>query len=649
MNDGPQVVPVTLAPVEEDSGVLLIDQTSLLVGATDPEGDTLIADELQLTSGDGEFIDLGNGTWTFEPADDWSGTATFSFWVNDGDPALPVQNTASLVVTASADTPSLVLDDATETDGEQEVTLPVSTGLLLSFFENLNNSDNDAALQEGVIDLASATSSQRIIDGLGTPEEVIDTNVIPSNGSTIQIATGDSYAVTGLIFLEAGSTYEFQGYRDDSMRVELGGETIISTTGDSWGNFGPNIATPIVPITNESFTAPESGFYSIEVYVNNINGIGQFSLNMVVDGGEAQALNAANFHMYSSVEDLVSVGGQIGSFVPGTDNTDGGYYPVQLSRGAEDTYIEIPNIAASVVDTDGSESIASIVISGIPVGAILTDGVNEYVSAVGAESIDVHTAGWDLSNIQVRPPIGFVGDFNLTVTATSEEASNSDQEVSVETILVSVDDLAGFSDGIDPDLVDTDDTLFGTESDDISAGTVGDDLMVADAGNDQVTGLGGSDIIDGGVGDDILDGGDGNDLLFGAQGADTLIGGAGEDILFGGSGTDTLTGGTDSDTFVWNSSDVVGDDVVTDFDASSGDILDISDLLQGESADVVDLDNYLSFASDGTDTTISVDIDGDGVATDMNIVLEGVDLTLLGADQAIIQNLLDGGNLIVDQ
>ncbi|MFL0805579.1 MAG: retention module-containing protein [Agarilytica sp.] len=648
VNDAPQVVPVTLTPVAEDSGVLLIDQEDLLVGATDPENDTLIADELQLTSGEGDFVNNGDGTWTFEPADDWSGTATFSFWVNDGDPALPVQNTASLVVTASADSPSLVLDEATETDGEQEVALPVSTGLLLSFFDNLNNVDNNAALQEGVIDLATATSSQRIIDGLGTPEEVTNTNVIPSNGSTIQIGTRDSYAVTGLIFLEAGSTYEFQGYRDDSMRVELGGETIISTTGDSWGNFGPNVLNPVVPITQESFTAPEDGFYSIEVYVNNINGIGQFSLNMVVDGGDPQALNAANFNIYSSLEDLVSVGGQIGSFVPGADNIDGGYYPVQISRGGEGTYIELPNIVAAVDDTDGSESIVSVVVSSIPVGAILTDGVNEYLAAAGSDSIDVHTEGWDLANIQIRPPAGFVGDFSLTVTATSEESSNADQAVSTDTILVSVDDLAGFSDGIDPDLVDTDDTLFGTVSDDISTGTSGDDLMVADAGDDQVSGLAGSDIIDGGVGDDTLDGGDGNDLLFGAQGDDTLIGGAGEDILFGGSGTDTLTGDTGSDTFVWSSTDVGDDDVITDFDASLGDVLDISDLLQGESNDAIDLDSYLSFSSDGTDTTISVDVDGDGVATDMSIVLEGVDLTLLGADQVIIQNLLDGGNLITD-
>ncbi|MFL0802012.1 MAG: retention module-containing protein [Agarilytica sp.] len=647
-NDAPEVVAIDLGSVVED-GSLLIQQSDLLVGATDPESDPLFADDLSITSGDGVLTDLGNGSWTFEPTEDWSGTATFSFWVNDGDPALPVQNTASLVVAAAADAPSIVLDDATENNGEQELSLPVSTGLLLSFFDNLNNLDNDAALQEGVIDLASATSAQRIIDGLGTPDEVINTDVIPSNGSTIEIGTRDSYAVTGLIFLEAGSTYEFQGYRDDSMRVELGGETIISTTGDSWGNFGPNVVNPVVPITQEAFTAPATGFYSIEVYVNNINSLGQFSLNMVVDGGDAQELNAANFHIYSSVEDLVSVGGQIGSFVPGSDNIDGGYYPSQIGRGAENTYIEISNIEALSTDDDGSENIVSVVISGIPVGANLTDGENEFLGTIGQDAIDVLGEGWDLTNIQIRPPAGFVGDFNLTVTATSEESSNADQAFSSETILISVDDLSDFSDGIDPDLVNTDDTLFGTVSGDTLTGTADDDLIVADAGDDQVSGLAGNDILDGGSGADTLDGGAGNDLLFGAHGADILVGGEGEDIIFGGRGADSLTGGDDSDIFVWNSTDDVGNDVVTDFtDGAGGDVLDISDLLQGESDDAAVLDNYLSFSSDGTDTTISVDVDGDGVATDMSIVLEGIDLTLLGADQAIIQNLLDNGNLITD-
>jgi hypothetical protein len=76
-------------------------------------------------------------------------------------------------------------------------------------------------------------------------------------------------------------------------------------------------------------------------------------------------------------------------------------------------------------------------------------------------------------------------------------------------------------------------------------------------------------------------------------------------------------------------------------------------MLQGE--DLASLDGYLNFSYDGAsgNTTISVDSDGSSGSFEsvQEIVLSGIDLTANGtlSDQQILDNLLNNGNLIVDQ
>lgn len=78
------------------------------------------------------------------------------------------------------------------------------------------------------------------------------------------------------------------------------------------------------------------------------------------------------------------------------------------------------------------------------------------------------------------------------------------------------------------------------------------------------------------------------DSLFGGGARDSLAGLAGDDRLFGGAGGDTLSGGSGADTFVYRQladslrADVVGGtvgrDTLTDFDATTGDQIDLSAL-----------------------------------------------------------------------
>jgi Ca2+-binding RTX toxin-like protein len=155
-------------------------------------------------------------------------------------------------------------------------------------------------------------------------------------------------------------------------------------------------------------------------------------------------------------------------------------------------------------------------------------------------------------------------------------------------------------------------------------------------------------------GNDTIDGGTGNDTIYGQEGNDIIIGGKGNDILSGGSGADT---------FVWKSGDqgVAGNpavDIIKDFNtstaAASKDVLDLSDLLQGGAHSATDLSNlFLKFSSTngGADTTIDVYSSGNanvaGAQPDQKIVLQGVAMNTLGANNAdIISTLLNNGKLV---
>jgi Ca2+-binding RTX toxin-like protein len=196
------------------------------------------------------------------------------------------------------------------------------------------------------------------------------------------------------------------------------------------------------------------------------------------------------------------------------------------------------------------------------------------------------------------------------------------------------------------------------------------------AGNDDddLDGGAGNDTLNGDAGNDRLVGGDGDDTLNGGAGTDILLGDAGSDTLIGGANNDTLTGGLGSDTFVWRLADQSGStgnnsglDTITDFNeasvASGGDKLDLRDLLAasvGNSA--TSLTGSLNFTESASgNTTIHIEnggaLNGNNNNADHRIQLNGVTMSELSGgatgtaaqiESAIIQRLLDNGNLLKD-
>lgn len=172
------------------------------------------------------------------------------------------------------------------------------------------------------------------------------------------------------------------------------------------------------------------------------------------------------------------------------------------------------------------------------------------------------------------------------------------------------------------------------------------------------------------------------DALMGLGGVDNLNGGAGNDRINGGQGDDILTGDTGRDVFEWKLGDqsttaLPARDVITDFDNTdySGDVLDLRDLLVGEShnanglilptglngntavvinANPGDLADYLHFTKVGTDTVIEISSEGKFTALDRTDVDQVITLTgvnLVGSftnDNQVINDLLARGKLITD-
>ncbi len=169
------------------------------------------------------------------------------------------------------------------------------------------------------------------------------------------------------------------------------------------------------------------------------------------------------------------------------------------------------------------------------------------------------------------------------------------------------------------------DTLFGGVGADILNGGIGDDTLSGDDGNDKLNGDGGADTMNGGAGDDILTGGDGDDVLLGGANNDRLVGGAGDDTLVAGAGKDFLTGGLGRDVFIFQSvtdSTLLVRDTILDF--SLDDVLDLSaiDANTGLANDqaftivaaLTGVAGQLVVKVAGGNTTITGDVDGDGVA-----------------------------------
>ncbi|WP_139291683.1 beta strand repeat-containing protein, partial [Moritella viscosa] len=445
-----QTVEINIAPTTSAMTIDAIEDTPYILSVSDfnftdsDANDALVSIRIDSLPSDGELQLYDGSSWNsvtngqtisiadinadnlrfvndeHESGQDYS---DFDFSVSDGA-EWSNSVTATVNVEAVADVPILTVSSGVVSS--VNYVAPQGAGLLVETFNNVTafNISDVSGSNAGYMEQALANE---------TPDSTENLLSLTDAGGTINLATDSAVKATGLIYLEAGSSYEFTGYRDDTFHMEIGGEQVFSQGFDNWGNY-----------TSTAFVPSESGYYSFEMYAYNASSVGSYDVSVKINGGAAQELSV--LPTYADINEVNSLNGQHSAYTD--NNNDGGFYPVRLNEGVEGTDISLSSVNAALVDLDGSESLA-ITVSGVPIGAVISDGTNSVTS--DGSTIDI--SDWDLATLTFN---GQATDdsttHTLSFTATSTEANgtganetaSSTVELDVivtDTAPVSVDDV----------------------------------------------------------------------------------------------------------------------------------------------------------------------------------------------------------------
>ncbi|WP_179997027.1 cadherin-like domain-containing protein, partial [Acinetobacter sp. YH16050] len=487
LNNQP-TAPGTSFNIKEDQSIILT-QADLLKNAKDIDGDSLSVTAVTLADPSmGKIVANADGKWTFTPKEHFSHANTtdaivLNYTVSDG--TQQISTTAKVNVEAVADGANIILNaniwDNSSTGGTagSGVALkpaPASTGLIFKQYNGLSLSNSskptfDSSRLEGLLDTAKANSTGRANDFAGN----FNGNNVGSSSSSF-----DAVSYTGLIYLEAGREYSFEGYADDAMHIELGGKVLAQTTGDAYGKYHPTIigGDGKGTINISSFVPEKTGFYTLEAYFANLSNIGNYNIS-VLEKGKGQSwtqatsklLTSKNYKLYGTAEELLTLGADVGGFVSNTTGKpDGGYFSAEaVDNGMQDTPIKLSGIQIDLIDKDGSETLTALELSGIPVGMMITDGVHTFTAKAGQTGLSIKD--WNLNNLSLIPSKGFTGKINLSISATTTESSNSHSKTTTKALEVEVLDFNKATTGLDKDIKNTD-NLF-------QKGTAGNDILNA--------------------------------------------------------------------------------------------------------------------------------------------------------------------------
>jgi hypothetical protein len=171
------------------------------------------------------------------------------------------------------------------------------------------------------------------------------------------------------------------------------GATLSNTAGDALNVNGGSITLTQAQLAGLSITP-----------ANDLD----FSLSIV-----ANAVDADGYHYAAAATEAVT----ITPLAP------------SVSWAAGDRIFDAADQEAAIaldvgVNGDASyNSIASVVISNIQIGAVLTDGNYDFMATAGHTSVDV--TGWSLADLTIR--LASAGNFTLTATVTEKDSDNPAQ------------------------------------------------------------------------------------------------------------------------------------------------------------------------------------------------------------------------------
>ena len=406
--------------------------------------------------------DSGGGTWTITdptdlanlanltvtpPADsnvDFSLGITATSTEDDGDSATSAVATLNVDVVGVADTPSVSVTDAqgfedqpisldvtpqlADTDGSESITAVTITGVPTGASLSLGTDSGGGTWT--ITDPTELTNLANL-----TITAPADSNVDFSLGITATSTEDDGDSATSVV---ATLNVDVVGVADAPT------VTVATVSGDEDTAIPLNIDVQLADTDgSESITDITIGGVptGASLSAGTDNGDGTWTLTPAQLTGLtiAPPLNSdVDFSLTvsaTSTEDdgdtattVTSFGVDVAAIADDPDVT------VQDETGLEDNWIQL-NLDAALTDTDGSESITSIIISDVPDGALLSPGSDN-----GDGTWTVTLA--ELPLVCILPPEDFSGDISMTLSVTSTEADGGDSATVSEDFTVTVTGVA---------------------------------------------------------------------------------------------------------------------------------------------------------------------------------------------------------------
>jgi len=585
VNDAPAAVSDTTTALAGKS--IVISAGTLLANDTDADGDTLSITGVGGASNGTATFDAATKEVTFTPDAGYTGPASFTYTIADGN-----GGTAEATVNVSVDPagPFTPYDTGLNTPGELVNALfSNSPGIVVDPASvHYVGASGQASFYDGSLTGLGIGSGILLTSGDGTPP----TTNTSSNYSVNQGGDGDadltkvlsdagfSQATLDVDFLEFSFTVTDPTIKSISLDVVFGSDEypeFASNIVDVAGVFvnGVNYA-----LFNSDPTQPLSVLQkNIDTgsFVNNGSGTLPIeydgaSIPLKVTAPVVQGLNTIKIAIADTSDRIYDSGLFVSNFKASTDETGGGIIvdpepePENTSPVIIHNTLTPPLSSCSPFVTPGPDDLSATdddgdtltyTIDRLPAGVLLVNGAIAGVGTSFTQSdIDAGLvtlfAGALLPSTPINTPKGpipgagvsFADSFDFTVhdgaggdvsgifTAPYQSFDK------VQTTPAYCDSYNGGSGN---------DYQLGTAKADHMSGGAGCDLMIGGSGNDKMEGGKGNDRLFGQDGHDTLAGGVGNDLLDGGAGNDTLDGGSGDNWLFGGDGNDKISAGSGHD------------------------------------------------------------------------------------------------------
>ncbi len=624
INRGP-VANDDTATTDEDAPVTI----DVLANDTDADGDTLTITSATVPADQGT-VEIVDGKLVFTPAENFSGEATITYTVDDGNGGTDT-GTVAVTVDGVNDGPDAVdaadttdfntavtvdlLANDTDVDGDTltvtAASVPAAQGTLvnngdgtvtftpaagftgvatISYTITDGNGGTDSAVHSVTVGEApldgtvEGTAGDDVIDGgyLGDP----DGDRVDNNDAILPGDTGNDDLIYGFggndtILAGDGEDEVYGGTGDDVILGQGGNDTLYGDEGDDSITGGRDEDTIIGGIGNDTLDG-KSG----DDVIRGGNGD-----DVVIGGGGNDSLAGGdgNDSIYGDNNDDVIDGCKGDDLVYAGSSDDS----IQGGEGNDTLYGDdgedsiTAGIGNDIVDGGNGDDIINAGNHVNPLPDVAYPGVygadtnptNDLDTVYGGAGNDIITTGDDDDDVYGGTgadtiDVGFDDDF---VEAGTGNDTIIGGEGNDEIYGEDGDDLIyGGLDDSAPDLVNIPDDGTGPFGPDLVTNN-NNDTLFGGAGDDTIYGKDDDDTLFGGVGDDTLDGGVDDDELVGDEGDDTIIGGQGNDAQFGGFGSDVFVGGNGGDVVTGGEDPDDGDTDILDLTGSNVDFITYTD------------------------------------------------------------------------